>query len=161
MDGNPEFVGLRGIWPLKGDILTRRDTLYRIQGYYNYAYHAGSFYDEATHYIVADSSEMGAAKPRTPVLACIRLDKRRIDQDFVEDWIVLRKANDETTWKIITSGFHTKYEVVSNNYHHSDFPHLRGGEEVFFVRKCPIATDIGSKLIPWRGRLGKTDPNSI
>ena len=149
---NPEFVALRGIWPMKGDVLSRREILYRIQGYYNYAYQAGDFYDEATHYIVANPSAMEVARPKGSVLACIRLNKRRIDQDFVEDWFVLRRGEKETTWNIIASGFHRKYEVVGNKYH-NDFPHLKDGEEVFFVHQCPIPTDIGHKLIPWRGRL--------
>lgn len=158
MSEKPEFVKLRGIWPLEGDVLARRETLYSIQGYFHYAIQAGSYYDKATHYIVAgpyDEDKLEVARPNTTVVCCVRLNKRRIDQDFVEDWIVIRKGDKETTWKILTSGIHKKTDVVTNAHYYprNIYSHLHEGEEVFFVCKRPIPEDIGYKLIPWRGRL--------
>ena len=159
----PEFVVLKGIWPLKGDVLERRETLYSIQGFFNYAHQAGAYYDEATHYLTIKLDDyFDVARPKTTLVCCVRLNKRRIDQEFVEDWIIIRKGDKETTWKIITSGTHSKTEVVTKrHYYRNSYPHLRDGEEVFFVKQCPIDTDIGHSIIPWRGTLPKDYTNSI
>lgn len=154
---NPEFVALRGMWPLKGSAIQRRNALYQIQGYYHYAEHAGDFFDEATHYLVAgpfNEDKMEIARPNAKLLACVRLDKRSPNQDFVDDYFILRYRGKDTTWNYVTSGIHRRTEVASHNTRHNDYPHLKEGEEVFFVFKQPIPTDVGHKLIPWRGLLG-------